>query len=350
MSNRAVPALLNDIILGFVQGKGYKWRRPAQDDLISLLVQPCAEILSSESIQLELQLELDGDLIVVGDLHGQFDDLIRVFSTLGYPPTRSYLFLGDYVDRGDNSIEIIFLLYGLKVLFPDRVFLLRGNHECEDVCSRYGFKEECRKVFGIDDKIFPAICQSFLNMPVTAVIHRQIFCVHGGLSPGIRTVDEIPRSITKPLDCMKEPIALDLLWSDPRDYVLEFDDSERGVGCLFGKDVLDDFLDKSNLTCMIRAHECCEKGTNTVLQRCLTVFSASDYCNLGNDAAVVIVHRQRQDPENCTITIRVYSNYAITNYRPLLPRWCIDEECNPCLLSVETDLDQRSSCLTNLIL
>lgn len=105
-------------------------------------------------------------------------------------PDTNYLFLGDYVDRGYYSVETISLLIALKVRHPDRIFLTRGNHESRQITQVYGFYDECVRKYG-SGKVWDLFTNLFDFIPVSAVIESKIFCLHGGLSPGIKTLDDI---------------------------------------------------------------------------------------------------------------------------------------------------------------
>merc|ERR1711957_685393 len=120
-------------------------------------------------------------ITVCGDIHGQYHDLLRLFEYGGFPPSVNYLFLGDYVDRGKNSLEVMVLLLMYKVKFPMNFFLLRGNHECAAITRIYGFYDECKRRYSI--KIWKTFCDVFNKLPFCAIIDDKIFCVQGGLSP-----------------------------------------------------------------------------------------------------------------------------------------------------------------------
>jgi predicted phosphodiesterase len=170
-------------------------------------------------------LELAGNFTVVGDIHGNIDDLLRVFERRGYPPETNYLFLGDYVDRGQNSVEVLIMLYSLKVLFPSNIYLIRGNHECESVTAVYGFKREVCRRFSV--QVYQKFVKSFSHLPYAAVVNNKYFCVHGGISPDLASVDEIA-DIEKPQISAASSLANDMVWSDPLD-VNGFVKSDRGT-------------------------------------------------------------------------------------------------------------------------
>merc|ERR1712232_903319 len=157
-------------------------------------------------------LELEPPINVCGDLHGQFPDLLRLFEYSGLPPEQNYLFLGDYVDRGKQSIETIALLLAYKIKFPENFFLLRGNHETAQISRIYGFFDECKRRCNI--KLWKQFCDVFNCLPICGLIDEKIMCMHGGLSPELHNFDQI-RRVSRPTDVPDTGIICDLLWSDP---------------------------------------------------------------------------------------------------------------------------------------
>ncbi|KAJ5915770.1 hypothetical protein N7454_010911 [Penicillium verhagenii] len=221
-------------------------------------------------------LELNAPVKVVGDIHGQYTDLIRVFNLCGYPSTTNYLFLGDYVDRGKQSLETILLLLCYKLRYPQTFFLLRGNHECANVTRVYGFFDECKRRTTI--KTWKTFIDVFNCMPIAAIIAKKIFCVHGGLSPALAHFDDI-RNIARPTDVPDYGLLNDLLWSDPADMEEDWEPNERGVSYCFGKRVIMDFLQRHDLDLVCRAHMVVEDGYEFYQDRILvTLFSAPNYC------------------------------------------------------------------------
>lgn len=217
-------------------------------------------------------LELDAPVKVVGDVHGQFTDLIRMFEMCGFPPTSNYLFLGDYVDRGKQSLETILLLICYKLKFPENFFLLRGNHECANVTRVYGFYDECKRRCNV--KIWKTFIDCFNTLPIAAIVAGKIFCVHGGLSPALSHMDDI-RNIARPTDVPDYGLLNDLLWSDPADMEQDWEANERGVSYCFGKRVITDFLAVHDFDLVCRAHMVVEDGYEFFNDRVLvTVFSA----------------------------------------------------------------------------
>jgi diadenosine tetraphosphatase ApaH/serine/threonine PP2A family protein phosphatase len=259
-------------------------------------------------------LNLSGQFTVVGDIHGNILSLVRIFQELGWPDSRRYLFLGDYVDRGDASCEVVVLLYCLKILFPQNIFLLRGNHEFESMTREYGFRAECASRFLMS--VYSAFMNSFTALPIAAIINNTIFCAHGGIAPDLATNLEGLRKISGTSGCFEEAI----LWSDPCEDVEGFQPSPRGRGFRFGNDEFENFLSASELTMMIRAHENCRNGFDWPFGtegKLLTVFSSVDYCRRGNDGAVAIVTAD-------TVKIDRFAIKSSYRSRLLIPSFVID--------------------------
>ncbi|EPQ28167.1 uncharacterized protein PFL1_04494 [Pseudozyma flocculosa PF-1] len=233
-------------------------------------------------------IELSPPVKIVGDTHGQFHDLLRLFEMCGFPPSANYLFLGDYVDRGKQSLETILLLLCYKIKYPENFFLLRGNHECANVTRVYGFYDECKRRVNI--KIWKTFIDVFNTLPIAAVVASKIFCVHGGLSPSLSNMDDI-RRIERPTDVPDYGLLNDLLWSDPSDTALDWEDNERGVSYCFGKAVIQQFLAQYDFDLICRAHMVVEDGYEFWNERTLvTIFSAPNYCGeFDNFGAVMSV-------------------------------------------------------------
>ena len=202
-------------------------------------------------------LELEAPLQIVGDIHGQFVDLLRLFEFKGLPPNASYLFLGDYVDRGPSGLECMFLLMALKVKHPDHIHLLRGNHECAAINRIYGFYDECKKRYSI--KLWKSFQDLFNALPLAAVVEKRIFCIHGGLSPDMESPDDI-KKFHRPVEVPDTGLLCDTLWSDPDKDITGWAENDRGVSFTFGADVVSKFLERNDLDLIVRAHQVVEDG------------------------------------------------------------------------------------------
>ena len=222
-------------------------------------------------------LKISAPLYICGDIHGQYYDLLRVFDILNYPPTSTFLFLGDYVDRGKQSLECILLLLCLKIKYPDKIFLLRGNHESESINKIYGFYDECKRRLSV--KCFKKIINLFNMLPISALINENILCMHGGLSKELKTIDQI-NNILRPTDIPDEGLLCDLLWSDPNETLLEEDygKNERNISVTFSKKVVKEFEEKNNLDLICRAHQVVEEGFEFFAEmKLVTIFTAPNY-------------------------------------------------------------------------
>jgi len=221
-------------------------------------------------------IELSPPVKIVGDVHGQYSDLIRLFEMCGFPPASNYLFLGDYVDRGKQSLETFLLLLCYKIKYPENFFLLRGNHECANVTRVYGFYDECKRRCNI--KTWKTFVDVFNCLPIAAIVASKIFCVHGGLSASLQTMEDI-KALQRPTDVPDYGLLNDLLWSDPSDTALDWEDNERGVSFCFGKAIINEFLVRYDMDLICRAHMVVEDGYEFWNDRTLvTVFSAPNYC------------------------------------------------------------------------
>ncbi|KAK2656059.1 hypothetical protein Ddye_009111 [Dipteronia dyeriana] len=231
-------------------------------------------------------LELEAPINICGDIHGQYPDLLRLFEYGGFPPDANYLFLGDYVDRGKQSIETICLLLVYKIKYPDNFFLLRGNHECASINRIYGFYDECKRRFSV--RLWKIFTDCFNCLPVAAVVDDKILCMHGGLSPDMGSLDQI-RAIQRPIDVPDQGLLCDLLWADPDRDIKGWGENDRGVSYTFGADKVAEFLKKHDLDLVCRAHQVVEDGYEFFADRQLvTIFSAPNYCGEFNNAGALM--------------------------------------------------------------
>ncbi|XXG80719.1 hypothetical protein AAC387_Pa09g1520 [Persea americana] len=246
-------------------------------------------------------LQLKAPVKVFGDLHGQFGDLMRLFDEYGFPSTAGdityidYLFLGDYVDRGQHSLETITLLLALKIEYPENIHLIRGNHEAADINALFGFRLECIERMGENDGIWAwtRFNQLFNYLPLAALIEKKIICMHGGIGRSINSVEQIEK-LERPITMDAGSIILmDLLWSDPteNDSIEGLRPNARGPGLVsFGPDRVTEFCKRNKLQLIIRAHECVMDGFERFAQgQLITLFSATNYCGTANNAGAILV-------------------------------------------------------------
>lgn len=286
--------------------------------LSQLLDKKPPKLLPQETIQqlclsLKMQLlgvsnvmKLQSPITVVGDIHGQYHDLLEIFQIGGTPPNTNYLFLGDYVDRGYYSVETISLLIALKLRYPERVYLIRGNHESRTITTNYGFYSEVLNKYEGSIDVWTYITDLFDYLPLGATIDGRIFATHGGLSPSCQQLDQV-RALDRFREIPHDGIMADLVWSDPDPEIPDFKLSPRGAGYLFGYEIMNKFCHDNDLVQMVRAHQLCNEGYVSYWEgKCLTVWSAPNYCyRCGNKASVLEIH---------------HSNFANTNSSLSFPK------------------------------
>lgn len=200
-----------------------------------------------------------------------------------------FVFLGDFVDRGYFSLETFTLLMCLKAKYPDRIVLVRGNHESRQITQVYGFYEECQQKYG-NASVWKACCQVFDFLVLAAIVDGSVLCVHGGLSPEIRTIDQI-RVVARAQEIPHEGAFCDLVWSDPED-IDTWAVSPRGAGWLFGDKVATEFNHVNRLQTIARAHQLVNEGYKYHFREksVVTVWSAPNYCyRCGNVASIMAV-------------------------------------------------------------
>ncbi|KAI9295230.1 calcineurin A [Neoconidiobolus thromboides FSU 785] len=279
------------------------------DSQALFIIKTTSEILRKENTL----VEIEAPITICGDIHGQFYDLMKLFEIGGDPATTRYLFMGDYVDRGYFSIECVLYLWTLKMWYPNSLFLLRGNHECKHLTEYFTFKLECKHKYSED--IYKACIESFCTLPLTALVNKQFFCVHGGLSPELKTLDDL-----RNLDRFKEPatngLMCDLLWADPaEDFGQEptkslfIPNKVRGCSYFFTYAAACAFLERNNLLSIIRAHEAQDAGyrmyaksSTTSFPSVMTIFSAPNYLDVYNNKAAILKY------ENNVMNIRQFNS------------------------------------------
>ncbi|KJE91460.1 type 5 protein serine/threonine phosphatase isoform [Capsaspora owczarzaki ATCC 30864] len=224
---------------------------------------------------------------ICGDVHGQFYDLMNIFEKNGLPSEDNpYLFNGDFVDRGSFSLEVILTLFAFKLLYPNHFFLNRGNHETDNMNKVYGFDGEVKAKYS--DRMVTLFHEVFLWLPLAHVVAEKVLVVHGGLFSD----DNVTLADIKATERNREPpdsgIMCEILWSDPQPQ-LGRGVSKRGVGVHFGPDVTRNFLERNNLSYIVRSHEVKDLGYEVAHNgKCITVFSAPNYCDqMGNKGAFI---------------------------------------------------------------
>ncbi|CAI5452304.1 unnamed protein product [Caenorhabditis angaria] len=261
-------------------------------------------------------LKIKAPITVVGDIHGQFEDLLAMLDSNGWPitdleikemkdaqkknqskksksksmkpqkPPRNYLFLGDYVDRGPYSMEVVILLIALKIKFPDRIYLLRGNHESRAVNSHYGFYRELKQRYSVE--LYEYFQNMFNCFPFTAIVNDTIMCMHGGISSLLEHFDQFS-AFKRPLEIPDVGVLADLTWADPDPVVAEYEPSPRGASYVFGSKALRTFQSRLGLQLIIRGHQVVDDGYEFFDERRLvTIFSAPNYCGQQDNSAAML--------------------------------------------------------------
>ncbi|KAK3638649.1 sporulation-induced protein [Elasticomyces elasticus] len=224
---------------------------------------------------------------------------------------QNFIFLGDFVDRGYFSLETFTLLMCLKAKYPDKITLIRGNHESRQITQVYGFYEECQQKYG-NASVWKSCCQVFDFLALAAIIDGKVLCVHGGLSPEIRTLDQI-RVVARAQEIPHEGAFCDLVWSDPED-VETWAVSPRGAGWLFGDKVSSEFNHVNGLSLIARAHQLVNEGYkyHFTSQDVVTVWSAPNYCYRCGNVASIMTVGEDMDPD-----FKIFS--AVPDHRRAVP-------------------------------
>ncbi|OQR89440.1 serine/threonine-protein phosphatase ppe1 [Thraustotheca clavata] len=234
-------------------------------------------------------LDLPAPITICGDIHGQYSDLLTLMSLdIGM----RLLFLGDFVDRGSQSVETISFLLVRMIRYPESTYLIRGNHESRQTTSVYGFQTECNKKYDGDPR---------------AIVNNQLMAIHGGLSPAIHYLDQI-RMINRVMEIPSDGPFADLVWSDPEPKTSGFHMSPRGAGFMFGGDIVEKFLHLNDLEHISRAHQLCMEGYQVLFRDTFsTIWSAPNYCyRFGNLASVMSVD------ENLERTFKIFQAKGAT--------------------------------------
>ncbi|KAL6740067.1 hypothetical protein Aduo_013455 [Ancylostoma duodenale] len=230
--------------------------------------------------------ECEAPIKVIGDIHAQYQDMNRLFDLIGRVPQEKFLFLGDYVDRGPQGLEVVILLFALKLRYRDRIYLLRGNHETPAVNKIYGFYNECVMKYGAG--IWWDFQACFNRIPLAGLISKRVLCMHGGLSPELSHLDVI-RNIPRPCEPLDRGLLIDLTWSDPTNKGEGWFHSIRGISYMFGKGVVQQACQMLGIDLVIRAHQVVQDGYEMMAGRKLiTVFSAPNYCGQFTNAAAIV--------------------------------------------------------------
>nr|PVC51693.1 serine/threonine protein phosphatase [Theileria orientalis] len=262
----------------------------------TIIIEVIKIVKQYESV-VDITLGAEEELTVCGDIHGQFYDLLNIFSINGLPSeTNKYLFNGDFVDRGSFSFECVITLFLAKVLFPSSFHVVRGNHETETLNRCYGFTGEILNKY--DERVYTLFCESFRCLPLGYLLNGKVLIVHGGLFGAENvTIDDLRR-----IDRFREPpesgLMTDMLWSDPKPST-GLSPSKRGVGFEFGPDITHTFVSNNDLWYIIRSHEVKQNGYEVEHDgKVITIFSAPNYCDqMGNKGAFIRIKGDTLEPK-----------------------------------------------------
>lgn len=330
MNRKSLGDIIQAVLTSQMPKSSSKHLQAENQSLLIDLVRKASLIFSCEPAL----LKLTGDFVVVGDIHGDIGSLIRIFEKMKYPDQRSYLFLGDYVDRGQNSIEVIILLYALKILFPRKIYMIRGNHEFRGITSKNEFLNECLTYQSED--LYEEIIASFEELPMVAILNESILCVHGGVS-GKENFDLVKKvkediSVVHDINNIPDHMEIEILWNDPNPEITGLKPSNRILGHEFGSEIAKEVL--NDYKYIIRSHQFCKEGFEFPFNdiNVVTVFSSIDYCGLNNTAAVAIVS------ENEEIEFKIFTPLGPTQLkrrRIILPDFLLSANANAPILSFE---------------
>jgi diadenosine tetraphosphatase ApaH/serine/threonine PP2A family protein phosphatase len=256
----------------------------------------------------KLFLEFDSDdfsneFYIIGDIHGNFDTLIKLFNIIQVKRPYRVIFLGDIVDRGPKQVECLMFILILKILCPKLYYILRGNHETLEMNQYYGFLQEITTKYEINLE-FKTILSVYGVLPICAAVNKTVLCLHGGIPQDIHILKKIKNIKTKDIAVLNKSSLSELyqiMWNDPKENIKGFSNSYRGSGIkFFGQDVFDKFLQENNFSYLIRAHECFSEGYRWFFQnRLLSIFSSANYRGsyTPNPASYAIIKNRKVIPK-----------------------------------------------------
>ncbi|MFW9824313.1 MAG: metallophosphoesterase [Candidatus Thorarchaeota archaeon] len=251
-------------------------------DKTSEILKNAKKVFENETLLLEFNIQNgEKEVYVIGDIHGNLDTLLKIFEVIELNEPEFVIFLGDIVDRGSKQVECLLFILVLKILEPQRYYLLRGNHETLEMNQYYGFTQEFVKRFKDPNK-FEEILAFYNVIPICATINNRILCLHGGIPQDKHILQKIRNMRTTDLDKIIHSISesfIQIMWNDPKVNLQGFKASFRGPGIkFFGEDVFDSFLKENNLEFLIRAHECFLEGYKWFFHnRLLSIFTSANY-------------------------------------------------------------------------
>ena len=260
------------------------------------------QIISNEQIILDLNIKDKNEFsYVIGDIHGNLSSLLYFIEKIEKFQPNFVIFLGDIVDRGEHQLECLILILALKILSPDRIFIIRGNHESIEINKAYGFYHEFTERFYTEED-YNTVLSLYNVLPICAKINNSILCVHGGIPKDFSIIKKIENKKTSELKLISKEVSdnlFQILWNDPKEGLKGFSHSYRGRGIFFfGEDVFNSFLEANDFNFLIRSHECFPEGFRWFFnKRLLSIFSSAGYRG-PNPASFAIVKGNQVFPEN----------------------------------------------------
>ena len=249
---------------------------------ISQILRKAEEIFKEENLLLEFNLDdSKNEVWVIGDIHGNLETLLRLIEIIEEKKPEFVIFLGDIVDRGTNQLECLILVLAFKIRYPNRYYLLKGNHETLEMNKTYGFFQEFKYRYK-DQKKFDEVLAVYNVLPFCALVDKSTLCLHGGIPEDYAILSKLkglkPRDIVSVFKTIAKSL-VQIMWNDPKPSVGGFTESFRGPGIRsFGEDVFNDFMKENNLKYLIRAHEVFPEGYKWFFnERLLSIFSSANY-------------------------------------------------------------------------
>jgi len=276
---------------------------------ISKILKEARDIFNEEKLLLEFKIvDNKKEVYVIGDIHGNLHSLLNILEIIKKNKPKIIIFLGDIVDRGIRQLECLIIILALKILNPNKVFLLKGNHETLEMNQYYGFFQEFVQKFN-DQKRFKDILEVYNVLPFCAIVNTKILCLHGGIPEDLEILKKLKGLKQKDINSVFKSVAeglYQIIWNDPKERLKGFAESFRGPGIkFFGEDVFNNFLKLNNLKYLIRAHECFPEGYRWFFNnRLLSIFSSANYRGFysPNPASYAIVRNDKIFPINIEVS------------------------------------------------
>ena len=271
---------------------------------ISKIIRTVNNIFEEENLLLEFSIKEEiEEVYVIGDIHGNIETLMKLIEIINTNNPKLVIFLGDIVDRGPKQLECLLIVLALKILFPLKYYLLKGNHETLEMNQYYGFFQDFVLRFN-DPSKFSEILNIYNVIPICALINRMILCLHGGIPQDNDILKQLEGKKCKDFSALIKSIKqgiFQIMWNDPKSGLHGFSESFRGSGIkFFGSDAFENFMEYNNLKYLIRAHECFPEGYRWFFNnRLLSIFSSANYRGIysPNPASYVIIRNNEIIPK-----------------------------------------------------